>query len=182
MSSSPPATNSRRIENDGRALWSPRNQNARPKIGIGSGGARWLPTSCRCINRFRSRHGVGEGGGRVRKEDSLWRREGGWIGGTGWRTAGQSTGTPSRWTELVQSRATLRIFLRLAPPSPSLRRCGLHLRLRRTPRLPHLRLFRASADAFRIRVGGARNPETRDHEVSADSAVWTALDGSTWTV
>lgn len=83
----------------------------------------------------------------------------------------------------VQSWATLRIFLRLAPPSPSLRRCGLHLRLRRTPRLPHLRLFRASADAFRIRVGGARNStETRDHEVSADSAVWTALDESTSTV
>lgn len=95
---------------------------------------------------------------------------------------GEERPVPSRWAEFVQSRATLRIFLRLAPPSPSLRRCGLHLRLRRTPRLPHLRLFRASADAFRIRVGGARNPETRDHEVSADSTVWTALDESTSTV
>lgn len=150
-----------------------RNQNARPKISIGSGGARWLPTSCRCINRFRSRHGGWE-------KRSLWWREGAWIRGTGWRTAGAPV--PSRWAEFVQSRATLRIFLRLAPPSLSLRRCGLHLRLRRTPRLPHLRLFRASADAFRIRVGGARNPETRDHEVSADSAVWTALDESTSTV
>lgn len=164
------------------APYRPRNRNT--KIGIGSEGARWLPTSCRCINRFRSRHGEGEGGGWEKRSLSLslWRREGGWIRGTGWRTAGQSTGTPSRWTELVQSRATLRIFLRLAPPTPSLRRCGLHLRLRRTPRLPHSRLFRASADAFRVRVGGARNPETRDHEVSADSAVWTALDGSTSTV
>lgn len=57
-----------------------------------------------------------------------------------------------------QSRAALRILSRLAPPWPSLRRCGLHLRLRYTPRLPHLRLFRASAYAFRTRAGGARNP------------------------
>lgn len=154
-------------------LIGPETRNAWPKISIGSGGVRWLPTSCRCINRFRPRHGGWE-------KRSLCCREGGWIRGTGWRTV--RAPVPSRWAEFVQSRATLRIFLRLAPPSPSLRRCGLHLRLRRTPRLPHLRLFRASADAFRIRVGGARNPETRNHEVSADSAVWTVLDESTSTV
>ena len=78
-----------------------------------------------------------------------------------------------------QSRASLRILLRLAPPWPSLRRCGLHLRLRCTPRLPHLRLFRASAYAFRTSCWWGTEPETRYHEVSAASAVWTALAEST---
>lgn len=51
------------------APYRPRNRNT--KIGIGSEGARWLPTSCRCINRFRSRHGEGEGGGWEKRSLSL---------------------------------------------------------------------------------------------------------------
>lgn len=64
------------------------------KISRVVGGARWLLTSCRCINRFRIRRGGGmdeETGGVF-----LASREG-WIRGTGWRTA--RTPGPSRWTE-----------------------------------------------------------------------------------